>query len=72
MKRSGAKKRKSLQLFCPRLSDNFPFSVYLFKKCIETLKMINFQQEKGECFHKYFPAATGTAFSHKFILDAKV
>ena len=51
-------------MFCPRLSEFSPF--------IETQKMISFQQEKVKFLHKYCPAATGTAFSPKFILDATV
>ena len=34
--------------------------------------MITFQQKKVKPLHKYCPAAAGTAFSRKFILDAKV
>ena len=51
-------------MFCPRLSENFSFSFYLFKK--------GKKEKKEKSLHKYCPAATRPAFSPKFILEVKV
>ena len=39
---------------------------------METPKMISFESRKIKYLHKYCPAATGTGFSPKFILDVEV
>ena len=47
-------------MFCPRL------------KILETPKMISFWLKKINLLHNYSPAAIGTAFSTKFVLDTKL
>ena len=57
-------------MFCPGLSKNFPFSFYFFKVKLKLQKGSVFRKVK--LLVKYCPAAIETAFSLKFVLDAKV
>ena len=47
-------------------------SVFTCLKMHWNPKNDQFLVEKSKILHKYCPAATGTAFSHKFILDTQV
>ena len=57
--------KKNLQMFCPRLSENFLFRFYFFKN--DHSKNDQFLVEKSKS-----PAAIGTTFSPKFAVDAEV
>ena len=58
-------------MFCPRLSENFPFSFYFFKNA--SSKNDQFLAKKcKKPLRKYYPAAIGTTFSPKFVLDTQV
>ena len=56
-------------MFCPRLSENFPFSFYFLKNVSKLQKLSVF---RGKIHHNYCPATTGREFSPKFVFDTKM
>ena len=57
-------------MVCPWLPENFLLSLYFFKNTWKLQKLSLAKKKKP--LHKYYPGALRTAFSIKFLLDAKV